>query len=172
MDSWSEVIWHRQVGWETLAASRFSLGYLCSIMSSACTGAFQLRDMPRGRWSDDWVSSNVLKTPTLCAVPGATHHAGLIPVAVMPRAKSAAQFDAKDACENLGDDLVKRKRVRTGYFMCGFAFLCLICRGLSTSFCALYSRVLLCSRILMSESDCSLFCVDNGIPATTYFIRK
>jgi hypothetical protein len=65
--------------------------------------------MPCGRWSDDWVSSNVLKTGKLCAVPGVTHHAGLIPVAAMPRAKSAEQCDAKDACENLGDDLVKRK---------------------------------------------------------------
>jgi hypothetical protein len=141
-------------------------------MSCACTGAFQLRNMPCGRWSDDWVSSNVLKTGKLCAVPGVTHHAGLIPVAAMPRAKSAEQCDAKDACENLGGRFSQAQRVRTGYFMCGLAFLCFICRGLSTSFCALYSRVLLCSRIAMSESDCSLFCADNGMPATTYFIRK
>jgi hypothetical protein len=144
-------------------------------MSCACTGAFQLRNMPCGRWSDDWVSSNVLKTGKLCAVPGGTHHAGLIPLAAMPRAKSAEQCDAKNACENLGDDLVKRKGFRTGYFI--YVWFCLLMSHMSR-----FKHVILCivlkgtlvqqNRVVMSESDCSLFCADNGMPATTYFIRK
>lgn len=69
MVSWPEVTWHCQGEWEALASSRFSLGYLCSIVSCACTGAFQYAE--HATWK-------------VRAMIGC--HAGPIPVAAMPRA--------------------------------------------------------------------------------------